>query len=225
MTHYQSIALDGPAGAGKSTLARRLAAQLGYLYVDTGAIYRTLSLFALRRGVTPSNETEVKTLLPQAEIQMRYDPDGLQHMYLDGEDVTAAIRTQEVSAATSQLSAHPSVRAFLLETQRKLAQEHNVVMDGRDIGTTVLPNADVKLFLTAAPEERAKRRCRELLDRGVPAEFSAVLREINERDERDFHRAVAPLCQAEDAVLVDTTNLSLEESLAALLKVIREKLS
>jgi len=218
-----SIAIDGPSGAGKSTMAKRLAAELGYLYVDTGAIYRTLGLFALRRGADPSDGEAVAALLPQVEIGMGYGPDGLQHMRLAGEDVTEAIRRPEVSVAASQVSAHPAVRSFLLEMQRGLAREHDVVMDGRDIGTVVLPNAGIKIFLTATAEDRARRRYEELLGRGLEADLATVLREVRERDERDTRRAAAPLRQAEDALRVDTTGLSLEESFQLLSKTVRER--
>ncbi len=222
---YKSIAIDGPSGAGKSTMAKRLAAELGYLYVDTGAIYRTLGLFALRRGVSPADAASVEPLLPSAVIRMAYADDGLQHMYLDREDVTADIRSHEISTAASQISAIPAVRAFLLEMQRDMARHDNVIMDGRDIGTVVLPDSDVKIFLTASPEARAGRRYAELVERGTDVDFETVLREVMERDERDSSRAAAPLRQAEDAVLVDTSGLDLEESFALLLKTIRERLA
>ncbi len=222
---YRSIALDGPSGAGKSTMAKRAAAQLGFLYVDTGAIYRTLGLYALRRGAEPSDPAAVAPLLPQAVIRMAYAGDGLQHMYLGEEDVTEAIRAPEVSEAASKVSAIPAVRAFLLDMQRELARTHDVIMDGRDIGTVVLPDADVKIFLTAQAEDRAQRRYAELLARGERVDYDTVLADLLERDARDSGRETAPLRQAEDALLVDTTGKGLEESLALLLDVIREKLS
>lgn len=222
---FKSIAVDGPSGAGKSTMAKRLAAKLGYLYVDTGAIYRTLGLFALKRGVDPADAGGVEGLLPQVSIRMDYGADGLQHMYLGQEDVTEAIRTPAVSRAASQVSAHPAVRAYLLEMQRGMARNHNVIMDGRDIGTVVLPDADVKIFLTATAEDRARRRFEELQERGTDTDYDTVLREVIERDERDSGRAAAPLRRAEDALLVDTTGNSLEESFEALLQTIREKLA
>lgn len=221
----KSIAIDGPSGAGKSTMAKRLAKELGYIYVDTGAIYRTLGLFALQQGESPDDSAAVVQLLPRLSIRMAYADDGLQHMYLDEEDVTSAIRTQEVSDAASKVSAIPAVRAFLLEMQREMAEKSNVVMDGRDIGTVVLPKADVKIFLTASPEARARRRYLELLERENDADYETVLREVIERDARDSGRAAAPLKQAEDAVLVDTSDKSLEESFQALLKIIRERIA
>lgn len=222
---YRSIAVDGPSGAGKSTMARMVARALGFLYVDTGAIYRTLALFALREGAAPADAQAVAGLLPRAGIRMGYGEDGGQRMYLNGEDVTEAIRTPEVSAAASQVSAHPQVRAFLLDMQRDLAKTGNVIMDGRDIGTVVLPDADVKIFLTASAEDRARRRLAELLERGEQIRFDTVLSDITERDRRDSTRSAAPLRQAEDALLVDTTDKSLEESLALLLQTIQEKLA
>ncbi|MDD5937681.1 MAG: (d)CMP kinase [Clostridiales bacterium] len=221
---YKSIAVDGPSGAGKSTMAKRLAAALGYLYVDTGAIYRTLGLYALRSGAAPTDPSAVTALLPQVSIRMDYADDGLQHMYLGDEDVTEAIRKPEVSVAASQVSAIPAVRDFLLDMQRDMARRNNVIMDGRDIGTVVLPNADVKIFLTATPEDRARRRLAELLERGNEVDFDTVLADIIARDERDTKRSAAPLRQAEDALLVDTTGNSLEESFDALLRTIRERL-
>ena len=219
-----SIAIDGPSGAGKSTLARRAAETLGYVYVDTGAIYRTIGHYALEHGVDPADEGAVMAFLPKVDIQLTYGADGLQHMLLDGADVTAAIRLPEVSRYASAVSAHQAVRTFLLEMQRRLARTHNVVMDGRDIGTVVLPRADVKVFLTASPEERARRRMRELEQRGTPEPFGRVLAEIEARDYDDSHRAAAPLRQAEDAVALDTTDLNFDQSLAALLHIIKERL-
>lgn len=222
--NFKSIAIDGPSGAGKSTMAKRLATQLGYLYVDTGAIYRTLGLFALRQGVDPADEAGVTLLLPKVDISMAYGEDGLQHMYLGGEDVTWAIRAPEVSVAASKVSAIPAVRAFLLEMQRDMARHGNVIMDGRDIGTVVLPTADVKFFLVASPEARAHRRYLELQERGSVTTLEEVLRDIIERDRRDSSRAAAPLKQAEDAILVDTTEYSLEDSFQLLLRTVRERL-
>ncbi len=221
----RSIAIDGPAGAGKSTLARALARELGYLYVDTGAIYRTVALRAREAGADPLDPEQVAPLLEDLDLRMDYGGDGVQRMYLSGRDVTETIRENEISALASQVAALPAVREFLLEFQRKQAREHNVVMDGRDIGTVVLPQAGVKIFLTAAPEARARRRTAELLQRGQDADFDEILREIRQRDEQDENRPVAPLRQAEDAALLDTTNLDLKGSLEALLTLVRERLS
>ena len=218
-----SIAIDGPSGAGKSTLAKSVSRALGYLYVDTGAIYRTIGYGAYAKGVNPGDGQAVAALLPELEIGLTYGEDGLQQMTLNGEDVTEKIRLPEISLYASAVSAHPAVRAHLLEMQRKLAREHNVVMDGRDIGTVVLPDAAVKIFLTASPEERARRRCRELEQRGTPEAYEKVLAEMRQRDYDDSHRAAAPLRQAEDAVLLDTTELDFDGSRQALLKIIRER--
>lgn len=222
---FKSVAIDGPAGAGKSTLAQRLAEALGFLYVDTGAIYRTVALAVLRAGADPGDEVQVIPLLEGLDVRMGYGPDGGQRMYLAGEDVSETIREHRMSGAASKVSALPAVRAFLLDFQRLQAREHNVVMDGRDIGTVVLPGADVKIFLTAAPEARARRRLLELERRGQAADFDAVLRDIRERDRQDETRPIAPLKQAEDAVRVDTTDLNLEQSLAGLLALVKEKIA
>lgn len=224
MTKHKSIAVDGPSGAGKSTLAKLLARRLGFLYVDTGAIYRTVGLRAYRAGVDPEDEAAVTALLDGLDIELKYGADGLQHMYLDGEDVTDAIRQHVISRYTSGVSAIPAVRAFLLERQRDMAREHDVIMDGRDIGTVVLPGADVKIFLTASPEDRARRRFDELRKRGQEADYDTVLRDIILRDEHDTRRSAAPLRQAKDALLVDTTGNSLDESLDVLLETIKERL-
>jgi cytidylate kinase len=224
MSHY-SIAIDGPSGAGKSTLAKLLAKELNFLYVDTGAIYRTVGLAALRQGVSPEDESAVAALLPGLDIRMGYGEDGLQRMVLNGEDVTEAIRQNEVSQWASQVASLPAVRAFLLEMQRKTARENDVIMDGRDIGTVVLPQADLKLYLTADASARADRRYAELVERGQTVEREQILRDVIERDERDMSRAVSPLKQAEDAVVVDTTKMDLEESFHAMLDIIREKLT
>lgn len=221
---FKSIAIDGPSGAGKSTMAKRLAAELNYLYVDTGAIYRTVGLSAYRNGVAPEDGPNVEALLPGLNIDMTYGEDGLQHMLLNGEDVTAAIRRHEISHYASAVSAIPAVRDFLLEMQRKFARENNVIMDGRDIGTVVLPDADIKIYLTAAAEDRANRRYLELLQRGQQAEYEQVLKDIIERDYRDMNRETAPLKQAEDAILVDTTGIGLEESYRIMLDLIQERI-
>lgn len=220
---FYSIAIDGPAGAGKSTLAKALAARLGFLYVDTGAIYRTVGLFVARSGGDCGDKAQVLARLPEIRIAMTYGEDGLQHMLLNGEDVTKTIRENAVSGYASLVSAYPEVRAFLLDMQRELARTHNVIMDGRDIGTVVLPGADVKVFLTASPEERAKRRCRELEQRGQPVDYRQLLEEITQRDYADSHRAAAPLKQAENAVLLDTSALDFDASLEALLAIVKER--
>lgn len=217
-----SVAIDGPAGAGKSTLARRLAAQLGYIYVDTGAMYRAVGLYALRAGQDPKDNAAVEGLLPQ--ISLRLDcPDGEQHIYLNGEDVSSAIRTEQAGMAASAVGANPAVRAFLLETQRQMARTQNVLMDGRDIGMVVLPDAAVKIFLTASPEARAARRWKEYQEKGQQVSYEQVLEDVRQRDYQDTHREAAPLRQAEDAVLLDTSELDFEQSLAAMAAIIAEK--
>ncbi len=216
------VAIDGPGGAGKSTMARALSRACGLHYVDTGAIYRTVGLAALRAGLEPSDGEGVPALLEELDIQVRYEGEE-QHMLLNGEDVTPFIRTPEISAAASAVSALPEVRAFLLQTQRDLASRGGVVMDGRDIGTVVLPEAELKVFLTASPEERARRRFLELQEKGIDQPYEEVLREMNERDLRDSTRAVAPLRPAEDAVLVDSSELSPEQVLERLVALVREK--
>jgi cytidylate kinase len=220
---FYSVAIDGPSGAGKSTMAKRAAEALNFLYVDTGAIYRTVGLSAFRAGVTPEDEGQMAALLSDLRIDLDYGADGLQHMYLNGEDVTGEIRRPEISMYASRVSAVPAVRAFLLQKQRDLAATRNVIMDGRDIGTVVLPDADVKIFLTASPEERANRRYAELVERGTETTFEEVLSDILQRDRNDMTRATAPLRQAEDAILVDTTGISLEDSCALLLETIGKK--
>ena len=210
-----SIAIDGPSGAGKSSLAKRLAAELGYVYVDTGAMYRSIGLYALRQGVDPHSAPAVTALLPQIGLDIRPGT-GAQQILLNGEDVTEAIRAEQVGMAASAVSAIPAVRAFLLDTQRGFAKSQNILMDGRDIGTVVLPDATVKIFLTASSEARAQRRLKELLDKGAVADYETVLADIRQRDERDTHRAVAPLKQAEDAVVLDTSHIDFEASYALL---------
>ena len=217
-----SVAIDGPAGAGKSTLARRLAAEMGYIYVDTGAMFRTIGLYALRAGKDPKDNEAVNALLPEIELHFAFI-DGEQHVYLKEEDVSTAIRTEEVGMAASAVGANPAVRAFLLGMQRDMAKKQDVLMDGRDIGTVVLPDATVKIFLTAAPEVRAMRRCRELEQRGTPQPYEQVLRDIVDRDWADSHRDIAPLCKAEDAVELDTGALTFDESLRLLLDTIRRR--
>lgn len=220
---YRSIAIDGPSGAGKSTMAKSLAQELNFLYVDTGAIYRTVGLEVFRRKMNPSDAAAVEEVLPQLEMRMGYGEDGLQHMYLGGEDVTTAIRQHEISDYASKVSAIPAVRAFLLEMQRKLARENNVIMDGRDIGTVVLPDADLKVFLTADAEDRARRRFLELQQRGQDPEYETILRDVIQRDKQDTEREIAPLRQAEDAVLVDTTGIDLAGSREMLRNLVRER--
>lgn len=222
---FQSIAIDGPAGAGKSTVARAAAKELNFLYVDTGAIYRTVALAVDRLGIDPGDGEAVARALPALKIRMDHGPSGEQRMFLGEEDVSKAIRENRVSALASKVSALPQVRAFLLDFQRQLARENNVIMDGRDIGTVVLPRAEVKVFLTAAPEARARRRLLELELRGQQADYDTILREILQRDKQDRERAAAPLKQAEDAVLLDTTQLNLEQSVEALLKIVRARLN
>ena len=219
----KSVAIDGPAGAGKSTLARAAAGELGYVYVDTGAIYRCVGLCALRRGADPADAAAVTALLPEITIDLCHDASGLQRMTLCGEDVTDRIRTPEVSSAASAVSAIPEVRAFLLDMQRELARQHDVIMDGRDIGTVVLPDADVKVFLTASPEARARRRWLELREKGVDTSLEEVLSDMIVRDRNDSTRAAAPLRRADDAVLLDTSDLTLEESIRRLIEIIHEK--
>ena len=217
------VAIDGPSGAGKSTLARAAAAALGFLYVDTGAIYRTVGLSVRDRGVDPGDEAAVAEMLPPLRIELRYDGEGGQRMFLNGRDVSGEIRLPEISRYASAVSALPVVRAYLMETQRDLARKHDVIMDGRDIGTVVLPDAEVKVFLTASAQTRAERRCRELEERGTPQPFEEVLRDIEDRDFRDTHREAAPLRRAEDAALLDTSALDFRQSLEALLEIIRER--
>lgn len=221
--NWNSIAIDGPSGAGKSTLARELARALGYVYIDTGAIYRTVGLYAARQGVDTKNAEAVLSRLHELDIQLTYEA-GVQHIFLNGEDVSEAIRTEEASRHASEVSAIPGVRAFLLDLQRNMAKKQHVIMDGRDIGTVVLPDASVKIFLTASPEARAKRRYEELLAKGEPVTYASVYENLVRRDEIDSTRAAAPLRAAEDAIMVDTTNDTPSEALARLKQVIEEKL-
>ena len=216
-----AVAIDGPSGAGKSTLARAAAERLGILYVDTCAIYRTIGLYVQRRGIDPKDTAAVLAALPDIRIGMDHDADGMQRMLLNGEDVTADIRLPEISMYASAVSAIQGVRDFLMEMQRSLARERSVIMDGRDIGTVVLPDADVKIFLYADVEVRAKRRELELRQRGTPKPYEEVLREMEERDYNDTHRAAAPLRAADDAIMVDTSSMDFDASLALLLDVIR----
>lgn len=217
-----SVAIDGPAGAGKSTLARRLAAELGYIYVDTGAMFRTIGLYALRAGKDPKDNEAVDALLPEIDLHVAL-VEGEQHIYLGKEDVSTAIRTEQAGMAASAVGANPTVRAYLLDLQRDMAKKQDVLMDGRDIGTVVLPDATVKIFLTASPEARATRRWKEYQAKGDPISYEAVLEDVKKRDYQDTHRAAAPLRQAEDAVLLDTSDLDFEQSFAAMKKIIAEK--
>ena len=224
MQKFYSIAVDGPAGAGKSSMAKKLAAEFGLVYLDTGAIYRTVGLACFRKGVDRKDEAAVSAVLPGLDIQIRYDDQGLQHMLLNGEDVSDAIRLPEISLCASDVSALPACRAYLLDMQRRFAREYNVILDGRDIGTVVLPDADLKIFLTASSEVRAHRRLLQLQEKGVEADYDEILRDIIRRDKQDMNRAVAPLRQAEDAVLVDTSELNAEQTIDALCAHVRERL-
>ena len=224
MAKTYAIAIDGPAGAGKSTIAKRLAKELGYHYVDTGAIYRTVAYFMDLLGVSPKDADGVERYIDELNIQIEYDEEGKQHMLMNGMDVTDEIRTQDISQKASLVSAQPVVREVLLDMQRNVAKSHNVIMDGRDIGTVVLPKADVKIFLTATPEVRAKRRCDELLARGQKVNYEQVLKDIIQRDYQDTHREIAPLKLARDSVKVDTSELDIEGAVAAIEAVIKEKI-
>ena len=223
MEQYIAVAIDGPSGAGKSTLARAVAAEFGFLYVDTGALYRTVGLYIRRKEIDPDDAAAVAAALPGARVSLAYR-DGEQRVFLGDEDVSEAIRTPEASRYASKVSAIPAVRAFLLETQRRMARENSVVMDGRDIGTVVLPDAKIKLFLHASAEDRARRRFEELQARGTPQPYDEVLADIRERDERDENRAAAPLRRADDAIDLDTTGNTLEQSRALLIRTGRERL-
>ena len=225
MAKTYSIAIDGPAGAGKSTIARTLAKELGYYYVDTGAIYRTVAYFLDLLGVSPKDVDGVSRYLDELTIGIEYDEEGKQHMIMNGMDVTDDIRTQDISQKASLVSAHAIVRDLLLDMQRDLAKKHNVIMDGRDIGTVVLPRATVKIFLTASAEIRAERRVKELIAKGQKAEFNQVLREIQQRDYQDSNRPIAPLKQAKDAVLLDTSDMDIAGVVAAMKKIVAEKIS
>ena len=224
MGNTYSIAIDGPAGAGKSTIARALAKELGYYYVDTGAIYRTVAYFMDLLGVSPKDIDGVERYIDELTIEIEYDDEGKQHMLMNGMDVTGDIRTQDISQKASLVSAHAVVRDVLLDMQRDVARKHNVIMDGRDIGTVVLPEATVKIFLTATPEVRAKRRTDEMLAKGQKAEYAQVLKDIQQRDYQDSHRAVAPLKQAKDAYLLDTSELDIEGVIAAMKRIVGEKI-
>ena len=224
MAKTYSIAIDGPAGAGKSTIAKRLAKELGYYYVDTGAIYRTVAYFLDLWGVSPKDVDNVNRYIDELTVGIEYDEDGLQHMIMNGMDVTGEIRTQDISQKASLVSAHPCVREMLLDMQRDVAKAHNVIMDGRDIGTVVLPKADVKIFLTADPEVRAKRRYDELIAKGQKANFETILKEIKQRDYQDTHREIAPLKMARDSVKVDTSNLDIDQVVAEIKAIAGKKI-
>ena len=224
MAKTYTIAIDGPAGAGKSTIARALAKELGYYYVDTGAIYRTVAYFLDLLGISPKDVDGVERYLDELTVNIEYDEDGKQHMIMNGMDVTDSIRTQDISQKASLVSAHAIVRDMLLDMQRDVAKKHNVIMDGRDIGTVVLPRATVKIFLTASAQVRAKRRMDELVAKGQKTTFEQVLKDIQQRDYQDSHREIAPLKQAKDAVLVDTSDLDISAVLEAIKKIIGEKI-
>lgn len=205
-----NVAIDGPAGAGKSTIAKLVAKEKGYIYVDTGAMYRGMAIHFLKKGIQPEDTTAIIAACADAEVTIAYE-NGIQQVYLNGENITGMLRTEEVGNMASRTSAIPEVRAKLLELQRSLAREKDVIMDGRDIGTNILPNADVKIYLTASVETRAKRRYNELTEKGIACDYDEIAKDIKERDERDMSRETAPLRQAEDAVLVDSSEMSIEE--------------
>lgn len=215
-----NVAIDGPAGAGKSTIAKAAAKALGYIYVDTGALYRTVALGAVRAGVLESDDG-IAALLPNLQVELKL-VDGSQHVYLNGEDVSDLIRTPEISMGASKVSAVPAVRAFLLDLQRDLAKKNNVIMDGRDIATVVLPNAQVKIFLSATPECRARRRYKELVEKGQTVTYEDVLADVNRRDYQDSHREIAPLKPSADSIMADTSELDLQQSTDLIINIIRE---
>lgn len=217
-----AVAIDGPAGAGKSTIARAAAKELGFIYVDTGALYRSIGLNALRKGVDLTDTKAIEESLDGMKVELSFDDKGAQIVLLNGEDVSSLIRTPEVSMSASKVSAVPAVRAFLLDLQRNMAKTQSVIMDGRDIGTVVLPNAEVKIFLTASPEIRAKRRFDELVEKGQQVKYEDVLADVIERDYNDSHREIAPLKPAEDSKLADTSGLTLEESIELIINIIKE---
>ena len=218
-----SVAIDGPAGAGKSTIARRLAQELGYRYVDTGAIYRTVAYFMDLWGVSPKDVDAVNRYIDDLTVKIQYADDGVQHMLMNGMDVTDDIRTPEISQKASLISAHACVREMLLDMQREIAEQYNVIMDGRDIGTVVLPKATVKIFLTASAEIRAKRRCDELNAKGQKVDYGKILKEIQQRDYQDTHREIAPLKLARDSIKVDTSDLGIDEVVAKIKEIILQK--
>ena len=224
MAKTYSIAIDGPAGAGKSTIAKALAKQLGYYYVDTGAIYRTVAYFLDLLGISPKDVDGVERYIDELTVEIVYDEEGSQHMLMNGMDVTEEIRTQDISQKASLVSAHAVVRDMLLDMQRDVAKKHNVIMDGRDIGTVVLPKADVKIFLTATSQVRAQRRCDQLIAKGQKANFHTILQEIEQRDYQDTHRPIAPLKMARDSVKLDTSNLDIDGVLAEMKRIIVQKI-
>ena len=224
MAKTYSIAIDGPAGAGKSTIAKRLAKELGYRYVDTGAIYRTVAYFMDLWGVSPKDVDGVERYIDELTIGIEYDEEGLQHMIMNGMDVTDDIRTQDISQKASLVSAHACVREVLLDMQRDVAKEYNVIMDGRDIGTVVLPKANVKIFLTASAEVRAKRRTEELLAKGQKANYNQILKEIQQRDYQDTHREIAPLKMCRDSVKVDTSEMDIDQVVAEIKAIVAKKI-
>lgn len=216
------IAIDGPSGAGKSTVAKALAAKMGIVYVDTGALYRTVGYAAVTAGISTKDAAALESLLPTIEVDVRYE-DGVQCVYLNGENLGDKIRRPEISMAASDVSAVPAVRAFLLDTQRDIARRNSVVMDGRDIGTVILPDADVKIFMVASPEARAERRTKELAEKGIAANYEDVLREMKERDAQDSGRAIAPAIPAPDAVHLDNSGMTVEQSVDAVIAIIEQK--
>lgn len=218
-----SIAIDGPAGAGKSTIARRLAQEMGYRYVDTGAIYRTVAYFMDLWGVSPKDTDGVNRYIDELTVNIEYDDEGVQHMIMNGMDVTADIRTPEISQKASLIAAQPVVREALLDMQREVAQQYDVVMDGRDIGSVVLPKATVKIFLTASAEVRAHRRCKELQEKGQKVDYDQILKDIRQRDYQDTHRDIAPLKMTRDSVKLDTSEMTIDQVIAAMKKIIGEK--
>ncbi len=215
-----NVAIDGPAGAGKSTISKGAAKELGFIYVDTGALYRTIALSAVRKGIV-DNSDEVVKMLDEIEVKLGFE-NGVQCVYLNGEEVSPYIRTPEISMGASKVSAIPKVREYLLDLQRNIAKENNVIMDGRDIGTVVLPKAECKIFLTASPECRAQRRYKELIEKGEDVKYEDVLKDVNERDYNDSHREIAPLKPSEESVIADTSELTLDESVALIVKIIKE---
>ena len=218
-----SIAIDGPAGAGKSTIAKKLAAELGYHYVDTGAIYRTVAYFMDLLGVSPKDVDGVERYIDELTVEIEYDEEGKQHMIMNGMDVSDDIRTQDISQKASLISAHAVVREVLLDMQRDMAKAYDVIMDGRDIGTVVLPKATVKIFLTASAEVRAKRRCDELIAKGQKAKYETILKEIQQRDYQDTHREIAPLKLARDSIKVDTSDMDIDQVVAHIRDIVRKK--